>query len=286
MSDTKPIICAVIGNPISHSLSPDIHQAFAHQFDLPLEYSRLLAPIGGFNDVVLPFFAAGARGMNVTAPFKLDAYALASHALSARARVAGAVNTLWQQDGIMHGCNTDGIGLVQDLQQQGAPLRDAHVLIIGAGGAARGVLQALLAADCASLRIVNRNALRAQEMIANPLVRTLPQAGRLEADGLDGASRPGGWDLVINATSSSLGDAALDLPAGLYASAAVAYDMVYSARPTPFMQQALDDGASRASDGLGMLVGQAAASFEIWHGLAPDTAPVLSALRQQLATAA
>lgn len=282
MSDTKPIICAVIGNPISHSLSPDIHLAFAQQFDMPLEYSRLLAPIGGFNDVVQPFFAAGARGMNVTAPFKLDAYALASQALSARARVAGAVNTLWLRDGIMHGCNTDGIGLVQDLQQQNAPLQDAHVLIIGAGGAARGVLQALLAAGCASLRIVNRSAQRAQEMITNPLVRTLPQAGRLEAGGLDAASRPGGWDLVINATSSSLGDAALDLPAGLYAPASLAYDMVYSAQPTPFMRQALADGAGRASDGLGMLVGQAAASFEIWHGLTPDTAPVLTALRQRL----
>lgn len=286
MSDTKPIICAVIGNPIGHSLSPDIHQAFARQFDMPLEYSRLLAPIGGFNEVVLPFFAAGARGMNVTAPFKLDAYALASQALSARARVAGAVNTLWMHDGMMHGCNTDGIGLVQDLQQQGAPLKDAHVLIIGAGGAARGVLQALLAAGCASLRIVNRNAQRAQEMITNPLVRTLPQASRLEAGGLDAASRPEGWNLVINATSSSLGDATLNLPAGLYAPGSLAYDMVYSAQPTPFMQQAVADGAGRASDGLGMLVGQAAASFEIWHGLTPDTAPVLTALRQRLSGAA
>lgn len=286
MSDTKIITCAVIGNPISHSLSPDIHLAFARQFDLPLEYTRLLAPIGGFNEVVLPFFAAGARGMNVTAPFKLDAYALASHALSARARLAGAVNTLWQSDGVMHGCNTDGIGLVQDLQQQQAPLRDAHVLIVGAGGAARGVLQALLEAGCASLRIVNRNSQRAEEMIANPLLRELPQASRLEAGSLDQASRPGGWNLVINATSSSLGDAAPNLPQGLYANGALAYDMVYSAQATPFMAQALADGASRASDGLGMLVGQAAGSFEIWHGLKPDSAPILAALRQALSARA
>ncbi len=275
---TRPLRFAVIGNPIAHSKSPAIHEAFAAQTGIDLTYERIEAPLDGFANTVSDFFAQGGKGMNVTVPFKLEAWQLAAH-LNERATEAQAVNTLWMQDGALHGGNTDGLGLVSDLKRLQVTLKDAHILLVGAGGAARGVIGPLLDEKCARLHIVNRTREKAME-----LVGSWQPGGKasMTAGGLADAIQPGGWDLVINASSSSLGDAPPDLPRGLYAPGAWAYDMMYGSKPTPFMQQAQLDGASGIADGLGMLVGQAAESFLIWHGVRPDIAPVLSLLRSQM----
>lgn len=268
---------AVIGNPVAHSRSPQIHRMFAEQVGHAVRYERLLAPLDGFDAALDDFFARGGKGLNVTVPFKLQAFERARAHLSERARAAGAVNTLWIEDGELHGCNTDGIGLLRDLQRLGVTLADANVLLVGAGGAARGALGPLLASRCKRLRIVNRTESRAHELAAAFGAAGTP----LEAAGYAGAALAQGWDLVINATASSLQDAAPDLPSGLYAPGGLAYDMVYGQRPTPFMREAIQAGAS-AADGLGMLVEQAAESFRIWRGMLPDTGPVLTAMRTAL----
>ncbi|MGY6268460.1 shikimate dehydrogenase [Achromobacter denitrificans] len=284
MTEAPPLArYAVVGNPIAHSRSPQIHAMFARQTGKPLRYDRLLAPVDGFAEAVAAFVADGGVGLNVTVPFKLDAYALAAGRLSSRARLAGAVNTLSWRDGAWHGCNTDGVGLVSDLLRLGVRLGGASVLLVGAGGAARGVLQPLAEAGCARIHIVNRTAARAHELAdAWHASGASPQV-QVTAGSLADAAAPGGWNLVVNATASGLQDAAPDLPPGLYAPGAAGYDMMYGARPTAFMKQAEADGAALTADGLGMLVGQAAESFFIWHGLRPDTAPVLAALREDLA---
>jgi len=269
---------AVVGNPIAHSRSPDIHARFGAQTGISLDYTRIEAPIDGFADTVQTFFAEGGQGLNVTVPFKLEALALASENLTERARAAGAVNTLWTVGGALHGCNTDGVGLVRDLTRLGAEIADAHILLVGAGGAARGALDALRRAGAAQIRVVNRTQVRALELVSEVAATDV----RVKAGSLSDAWREGGWQIVINATASGLQDAAPDLPGGLYADGAIAYDMVYGARPTAFMEQARADGAAMQSDGLGMLVEQAAESFEIWHGVMPDTQPVLTALRAAL----
>ncbi|ARP87969.1 shikimate dehydrogenase [Bordetella genomosp. 9] len=277
---------AVIGNPVSHSRSPRIHALFGQQTGIALAYELLPAPVDAFEATVRGFFTGGGKGLNVTVPFKQEAHALAAAHLSPRAQLAGAVNTLWLQDGALHGCNTDGVGLVADLVRLGADLNGARVLIVGAGGAARGVLQPLAEAGCARIHIVNRTAERAQALAAEWLRATGAPSPTVSAGGLGDALKGGPWEVVVNATASSLADAAPDLPAGLYAEGALAYDMMYGPQPTPFMRQAATDGAALAADGLGMLVGQAAESFFIWHGVRPDPEPVLAMLRQELAHAA
>jgi shikimate dehydrogenase len=311
-----PARYAVVGNPVAHSRSPAIHAHFARQAGIDLEYGRLAAPLDGFRDAVLRFFAEGGRGLNVTVPFKQEAHAMAAQHLSARARLAGAVNTLWMHEGALHGCNTDGVGLVWDLLRLGARLDGARILLIGAGGAARGVLLPLADAGAAHLHIVNRTASRAHDLAgmwtrsragaatadaadaaragqgdkshadggtAQPVVGdTAPLAVRITAGGLADAAVGAPWDIVVNASASSLGDAAPALPPGLYAAQSLAYDMMYAPNPTPFMRQASSDGAGRTADGLGMLVGQAAESFHIWHGVRPQAEPVLDALRASL----
>ena len=273
---------AVVGNPIAHSRSPAIHAMFGAQTGIALQYDMLLSPLDGFPGTVRQFFDAGGRGLNVTVPFKEQAHALADR-LSERARLAGAVNTLWRQDGQLHGCNTDGVGLLSDLERLQARLDGARVLLIGAGGASKGVVYPLLQAGCARLRIVNRTAARALAMREHFGQQLPEQAARLSAGGLDQAE--GEWDVVVNATSSGLQDTAPELPGQRYAPGALAYDMLYAAQPTPFMRQAERQGAARRVDGLGMLVGQAAASFAIWNGVAPDVEPVLAELRRQLRAA-
>lgn len=283
MTEAPPLArYAVIGNPIAHSRSPQIHDLFSKQTGKPLRYERLLAPVDGFADAVAAFVAEGGLGLNVTVPFKLEAYALAAGRLSTRARLAGAVNTLSWRDGAWHGCNTDGVGLVSDLLRLGVHLSGASVLLVGAGGAARGVLQPLADAGCARIHVVNRTAAKALELAEAWRDTGVSPQTQVTAGGLTDAATPGGWNLVINATASGLQDAAPDLPAGLYADGAAAYDMMYGAQPTAFMKQADADGAALTADGLGMLVGQAAESFLIWHGVRPDPAPVLAALREAL----
>lgn len=273
---------AVIGNPIAHSRSPQIHAAFARQTGEALRYSRRLAPLDGFAASVRDFFAQGGRGLNVTVPFKQEAWNLARDHLSPRARAAGAVNTLWWHEGKLAGCNTDGVGLLRDLQRLGAPVAGAHILLVGAGGAARGVIGPLLDGGCAGLRVVNRTASRASGLVRD--LAGLDGQGRLEAGGLAAARREGGWDLVVNATASSLHDDVPELPwDGLWRQDGWAYDMMYGNQPTPFMRASQARGAAVA-DGLGMLVEQAAESFRLWRGVSPDTTPVLAALRQVLLT--
>lgn len=276
----RPDQYAVIGHPVAHSRSPQIHAAFARQTGQVMAYQRRLAPLGGFVESVTRFFSEGGCGLNVTVPFKQEAWALAHAHLSARARLAGAVNTLWQRNGELQGCNTDGIGLLRDLQSLGAPLTNAHILLVGAGGAARGVIEPLLATGCSELRVVNRTPARAHDLVAE--MAGLPNGERLQAGALADAGRPDGWDLIINATASGLHNAAPELPShGVWRNGAWAYDMVYGTQPTPFLAQAQRHGLT-TTDGLGMLVEQAAESFRLWRGVLPDTQPVRHALRAAL----
>ena len=262
---------AVVGNPVDHSRSPLIHAAFAHQTGEDLEYGRLLAPLDGFAPTVEAFRGAGGRGVNVTVPFKEQAYKLAD-VRSDRAEAAGAANTLRFDPGVIFGDNTDGIGLVRDLRDHLAcDIRLRRVLLLGAGGAARGVLGPLLAERPASVTVANRNVARALELAERfgPVVRGCGY------DALPGQR----FDLVINATSASLAGQLPPLPPGLWAPGALAYDMMYGQDPTPFMQRAAQDGAERIFDGLGMLVEQAAESYFIWRGVRPETADIRAILR-------
>ena len=270
---------AVVGNPIAHSKSPWIHAAFARQTGQALVYQTLLAPLDGFEQSVTAFRIGGGRGLNVTVPFKLEAFALANHH-TPRAEAAGAVNTLaFGPDGIL-GDNTDGAGLVRDLSfNLHCPLVGRRILLLGAGGATRGVLLPLLTSLPASLTIANRTASKAIALAE----RFIPHAGRARVDGCGFEELAGRrFDLVINATAASLADELPPLPPGLYAEGALAYDMMYGRGQTPFLRAALADGAARVADGLGMLVEQAAESFALWRGVRPDSSPVLATLRRQL----
>lgn len=265
---------AVFGNPIAHSKSPEIHARFAAQTGQDLTYERLLAPLDGFVASVRDFISQGGKGANVTVPFKLEAYELADE-LSERARAAGAVNTLHVDGGKIRGDNTDGIGLVTDIvSNAGVALAGKRILLLGAGGAARGVILPLLQEKPVGLVIANRTAARAEE-----LVQQFGAQGAVQA--CEFAQLQGGFDVIINATSASLADDVPPLAPELLHAGVLAYDMVYGKEPTAFMRFSAGCGAS-VRDGLGMLVEQAAESFFIWRGVRPDTAPVFSALRAQL----
>lgn len=272
---------AVVGHPIAHSRSPWIHAAFARQTAQALSYEAILAPLDGFTTTVLEFRSAGGRGMNVTVPFKLEAFALANRRTE-RAQTAGAVNTLlFDEHGIL-GDNTDGAGLVRDLTANlGCTLRDRRILLLGAGGAARGALLPLLQAAPLQLTLANRTATKAIALAT----AFRDHAGKVELNAGGFAELAGHqFDIVINATAASLAAEAPPLPPGLYAAGALAYDMMYGRDQTPYLAAARADGATRLADGLGMLVEQAAESFTLWRGVRPDTAPVLAALRQELGT--
>jgi shikimate dehydrogenase len=259
---------AVFGHPIAHSKSPQIHAAFARQTGQDMTYEAILAPKDGFADSVGAFIAAGGRGANVTVPFKEDAFRLASR-LSPRAERAGAVNTLtFDADGTL-GDNTDGAGLVADLTRNlGCALAGKRILLLGAGGAARGVLDPLLGQQPAALVIANRTVSRAQDLAA--------LFGRgVSACGFDAADIA--FDLIINATAASLAGALPPLSPRVFSADTLAYDMMYG-RDTPFLDFARSHGATTA-DGLGMLVEQAAEAFYLWRGVRPDTAPVIASLR-------
>lgn len=273
-------LCAVIGNPIDHSRSPDIHHAFAQALQLPVRYERLLGEPEQFETQVQDFFRQGGRGLNVTVPFKERAYQLTQDHCSPRAQLAGAVNTLWHHEGQLYGCNTDGEGLVFDLKRLAADPQEQQILLLGAGGAARGVIIPLLEAGCQQIRILNRRPERAQQLVAQALAQYPQAQGRLSAGSL--SDTKGSWDIVINATSASLSQQAPAHGPLQYRPQSLAYDMVYGAQPTPFMRQALAQGAARSADGLGMLVEQAASSFALWFGQRPPTEPVIQRLRNQL----
>jgi len=264
----------VFGNPIGHSKSPQIHALFAAQTGQVLCYETLLAPLDDFLGFARAFFRDG-QGANVTVPFKEQAYGMADQ-LTERARRAGAVNTLKKlEDGRLLGDNTDGAGLVSDLLNAGVALRGQRILLLGAGGAVRGVLEPLLAQKPAALIIANRTPSKAEQ-----LAQEFAELGPLSASTFTDLAQP--VDLIINGTSASLGGELPPLADSLIQPGhTFCYDMMYAVGPTAFCQWAAALGAN-TRDGLGMLVEQAAEAFELWRGVRPDTAPVLAELRRQL----
>ena len=262
----------VIGNPISHSKSPMIHAAFARQTGEQMSYTTLLAPRDGFADSVRAFIASGGRGANVTLPFKEEAFQLADRR-TPRAELAGAVNTLiFSEDGCL-GDNTDGAGLMRDITVNlGFSPVGKRVLLLGAGGASRGVIGPLLEARPAGLVIANRTAAKAKAL-AECFVARGPVSGVGFPD-LAGEV----FDLVINATSASIDGESLPLPVGLFAAGSLAYEMMYGRGETPFLCFARAEGASCLADGLGMLVEQAAEAFFLWRGVRPEGVPVMAML--------
>lgn len=266
----------VIGNPVSHSLSPAIHARFAAQTGDALEYGTLLVPLGDFEREAARFFAGGGAGANVTLPFKVDAFRFAARA-SARARLAGAANFLALRDGVVEADNTDGAGLVADLVRNlGVALRGCSILMLGAGGAARGVVAPLLAEQPARLTIANRTPQRARE-----LAEMFASRGPVDSAALQSIPE-NRYDLVVNATSTSTRGETLELPDYVLGDHALAYDMAYGPAARAFLARARSRGA-RSCDGLGMLVEQAAESFRLWRGRSPDTAPILAELRARFA---
>jgi shikimate dehydrogenase len=266
----------VMGNPVSHSLSPAIHAAFANATGESLEYDRLLVPAGKFASSAQRFFDDGGRGANVTLPFKVDAFEWAG-ARTQRAIVAEAANFLIARGGLIEADNTDGAGLVADLtRNHGVAIRGASILVLGAGGAARGIIAPLLAQGPLHLVIANRTAARAMELAAR-----FRERGPIEGVALDAIARRG-YDLVLNATSTSTRGEPLPLPEHALPRGSFAYDLAYGEGARAFVERAKAAGM-KASDGLGMLVEQAAESFELWRGVRPDTAPVVAQLRAKMA---
>ncbi|UOD50187.1 shikimate dehydrogenase [Orrella daihaiensis] len=287
----QPILrFAVIGHPVAHSRSPDIHAAFAAEVGVNLIYDRLDCEPHEFETRVQKFFDSGGTGLNVTVPFKERAWQLARQNLSERAQQAGAVNTLWMANGQLHGCNTDGVGLINDLKRLSMPIKDARILLIGAGGAARGVIGPLLEADCQHLLVVNRTAARADELVDDWLATHAHDSTRLSANSLSALGQANlhhskDFDLIVNATASSLQGDPLPLPASLFGPSVAAYDMMYGRGLTTFLRQANEAGSTELADGLGMLVGQAAESFRIWLSKSPNVEPVITEIRAQLESA-
>ncbi|MFV0477026.1 MAG: shikimate dehydrogenase [Parahaliea sp.] len=271
---------AVFGNPIKHSKSPLIHAAFARQFGQQIQYRAVRVEPGDFKGTVERFFDSGGCGLNITVPFKQEAFALLDKC-SERARRAGAVNTLYKQDdGSLFGDNTDGVGIVRDMiANLGWTLQKRKVLILGAGGATRGVLEPLLYERPDHITIVNRTASKAGE-----LAQIFTGLGSLEGGGYEliGGRR---FDLVINASSAGLHGEMPGLPGALLTDHGCCYDMVYGSEPTVFMRWAAQHAAWAVSDGLGMLVEQAAESFYCWRRLRPATGPVINQLRTLLEAA-
>ncbi|MBX7229799.1 MAG: shikimate dehydrogenase [Burkholderiaceae bacterium] len=260
----------VLGHPIAHSKSPLIHSLFAAQTGQNITYGQLQLPINGFVSGLKQLIAEGWQGANVSLPFKTEAFGVAN-VLTARAQAAQAVNTLTFMNGLIYGDNTDGAGLIADLTGSLLyPLQKKRVLIIGAGGAARGVIQPLIDAGVAQLIITNRT-----------YEKSAALAKFFQVDALALHECVNSFDLVINATSASVSGLLPDIPVSVFGPYTLAYDMFYAKEPTAFMRLAAANGA-RTADGLGMLVAQAAEAFFIWRGIYPATAPVLSVLRQKL----
>lgn len=252
---------AVVGNPIAHSRSPEIHHAFAKQTGIALNYERILAPLDGFSETVKDFFVNGGSGLNITVPFKEEAFALCD-VLSERAKAARAVNTLWMQGNELHGDNTDGAGLVNAINALNWPLNKSRILILGAGGATRGVVLPLASEGVAEIVIANRTLSRAESLVAD--LSFFVKNAHLQVVTLD--QLQGHFDIIINATSASLSGDGITLPDTLTFD--YAYEMAYG-KPSSFIDQAKARGVPTA-DGLGMLIGQAAEAFFVWNGIRPD----------------
>jgi len=267
---------AVMGNPVAHSKSPRIHALFAQQVGHKLEYTAIQVDAGGFPQAVDQFAAQDGKGLNVTVPFKQEAFHLADN-LSERASIAQAVNTLrFEKGGKVFGDNTDGAGLVHDLEKNlRVPLKQQRILILGAGGAVRGVLHPLLHKHPALIVIANRTLSKARD-----LVEDFSQYGKIEASGFD-ELRGKHFDLVINGTAASLKGEIPPLPDNLFTNRGFAYDMMYGEKTRPFLTWAELHGAEKTADGLGMLVEQAAESFLIWRGVRPETRSVIEKLRAE-----
>jgi len=267
---------AVMGNPVAHSKSPRIHSLFAGQTGESVEYTAIQAPLDGFAEAVRQFFESGGKGLNVTVPFKEQAWELAE-CRAARAEKAGAANTLYRNGaGQLIADNTDGYGLARDLvANHGVQLKGARVLVLGAGGAVRGVLGPLLEQQPASLTLANRTVAKAETLAK--LFADEAGAATLSACGFEEPDQA--FDVIINGTSASLQGDLPPLGSNVIGSDTVVYDMMYSLQTTTFNQWAQDNGATRVFDGLGMLVEQAAESFRVWRGVLPETAPVIEALR-------
>jgi len=263
---------AVVGNPIAHSKSPQIHTQFAQQTKQDLSYEKLLGEIGAFKATVEQFKAEGGKGLNVTVPFKEDAFAMVDR-LEPRAQQAGAVNTLWFEGGSIVGDNTDGVGLVSDLGcNHFFNFANARILLLGSGGASRGVLFPLLDQQPSQIVIANRTVSKAEALAR------LANNDKVTACGFDALAGQQ-FDLIINGTAAGLSAEVPPIPDDCLASGGWTYDMMYSTEPTAFVKWGLAHGAAKALDGLGMLVEQAAVAFKIWRGVAPDTESVIAALR-------
>ncbi|KAF1016700.1 MAG: shikimate dehydrogenase [Burkholderia sp.] len=276
---------ALFGNPVAHSKSPFIHARFAEQTGQAIDYTPRLTPLNGFPAAVREFIAVGGRGANVTVPFKFEAHALAD-TLSPRAAAAGAVNTLcFEADGRIQGDNTDGVSLVRDIEQNlGVSLTGARILLLGAGGAARGVMLPMLDRSPLAIIISNRTLSKAKELVGQ-FTQAAHDAGCVLAGGGSALVERYPYDVIVNATAGSLDAALPECDPTAFGAGTLAYDMMYGAQPTVFMHYAESLGA-RAADGLGMLVEQAAESFHLWRGVRPNSTTVLAALRDALATCA
>jgi shikimate dehydrogenase len=278
MAESADRYC-VMGHPVEHSKSPFIHARFAQLTGEAIRYDRQLVPLDGFADAVRAFRAAGGRGCNVTVPFKFEAAAVATQ-LTPRAQLAQACNTLRFSDHGVDGDNTDGAGLVADIQgNAGLALAGRDVLLVGAGGAAAGVLAPLLQARPRRLVVVNRTADKALAVAERHAALALEHQVDLAAGGLDHVS--GAFDLVVNATASSLGGGSVPVAGSVLRAGALAYDMMYGPAAQGFLRWAAEHGAT-GRDGLGMLVEQAAEAFWFWRGVRPPAAQVLAELRASL----
>ncbi|MFZ1493531.1 MAG: shikimate dehydrogenase [Candidatus Competibacter denitrificans] len=263
---------AVIGNPIGHTKSPLIHTAFAEQTGQPIHYTAIEGSLGGFAGAVDAFRAAGGRGLNITAPFKLDAFAYATD-LTAAAQVAGAVNAMKFDGDRVLADNFDGVGLVRDIiHNLACPIAGRRVLLLGAGGAARGALPPILAEKPSHVVIVNRTFAKARQ-----LAEAFAHTGPVDAEAYS-ALRDQPFDIILNATSASQCGEFLPVHGDIFAPDCLAYELVYGKGLTPFLKMARDNGVRRLVDGVGMLVEQAAEAFVWWRGVRPDTRPVIEKL--------
>jgi shikimate dehydrogenase len=268
---------AVFGNPINHSKSPHIHRQFAEQTGQDMHYTKQMVNEGEFEQAAQDFFAQGGKGLNITVPFKLNAFEFAQKR-TARAERAGAINTLARlADGTILGDNTDGIGMIHDMHNLGWELEGKRILILGAGGAVRGILQPLLEENPAQVVIANRTKSKAEELAKN-----FHDLGNVQAQAFEQLTGEV-FDIVINGTSASMQGELPPLPDNLLAANACCYDMMYGAEPTIFLRWAIERGAAQTADGLGMLIGQAAEAFYLWRQIRPEVIPVITAMRRQIA---